>query len=136
MRTENRQRICEWDLVTCASSHEERRTEHAERITCCLGYGGEGGGVEEESMITFLGQVRERPLVLIFFFKQKQKEHKIIIMVEKREHHFGFGETVQKAWTERLPAQAHTSHTGPKATLYPKLKDLRITPTGTQLPDS
>lgn len=54
------------DLVTCWSSNEERGTEHAEGITCCLGYGGEEGGVEE-SMITFLGQVRERSLFLGFF---------------------------------------------------------------------
>lgn len=55
------------DLVTCTSSNEERGTEHAEGITCCLGYGGEEGGVEEESMMTFLGQVREHSLRLIFF---------------------------------------------------------------------
>jgi len=55
------------DLVTCTSSDEERGSAHAEGITCSLGYGGEEGGVEEESMITFLGQVRERSLLLIFF---------------------------------------------------------------------
>lgn len=55
------------DLVACTSSNEEKGTEHAEGITCCLGYGGEEGGEEGESMITFLGQVRERSLLLSFF---------------------------------------------------------------------
>lgn len=62
------------DLVTHTNSNEERGTEHAEGITCCLGYGGEEGGVEEESMITFLGQVRERSLFLSFFKNRKRKK--------------------------------------------------------------
>lgn len=68
----NPRRAC--NPVIWGSKEEEKKEEGQSmqnEITCWLGYDGEEVEMEEEeSMITFLGQVRQRSFFLIFVLKQ------------------------------------------------------------------
>lgn len=62
---------------TQAGRKRQTTTEHAEKITCWLPGARQGGGVGRgESVITFLGQVRERSFSRRFYTnRHKQREH-------------------------------------------------------------